>query len=237
MSVARLTNPTNLLLSSLPQKDYSNVLKLGKLVELNSGEIIGEPGKEVYCTYFPIDCYISLQKKIDSKSDLEIEIIGSEGFYGLNLVLGVKVEMLRAVVESSGSAISINSKLFVEICEKNSALKQKLQNFAYVRLNQLSQMTGCNLFHVLEARLCRWILMVQDCLNSSEFYMTHESLSRKLGVRRSSITIAAGIIQKKKLISYNNGHIIVLDRSKLEASACECYQYNKKIFREFISLH
>jgi len=234
MSPAKLTVHTNFLLASLSQKEYMNVLSLSKLVELNSGEILGEPGKKIKYVYFPINCYISLQKEIDNKSSLEIGIIGPRGFYGLNHVLGVKVTLLRAVVEASGTALSISSKVFLKLCEKNAALKLKLQNYAYVRMSQLSQTTGCNRFHVLDARLCRWILMVQDCLHSSEFYITHECLSRKLGVRRAGVTKAAGILQKKKLISYNKGHIKILDRRKLEALACGCYQLNKETFEQII---
>ena len=118
--------------------------------------------------------------------------------------------------------------------QKNVVLKRKLENYVFVRMSQLSQTTGCNRFHVLDARLCRWILMVQDCLQSSEFYITHECLSKKLGVRRAGVTKAAGILQKKKLISYNKGHIKILDRNKLEALACECYQLNKETYKKII---
>lgn len=234
MSPANLTTPTNLLLASLSQKDYVNILSISKLVEIHSGEILGEPGQDIKYVYFPINCYISLQKYIDKETSMEIGIIGPKGFYGLNHVLGVKVTLLRAVVEVSGTALSISSKLFIKMCEKNAALKLKLQNYAYVRMSQLSQTTGCNRFHVLDARLCRWILMVQDCLESSEFYFTHECLSKKLGVRRAGISKAAGILQKKKLISYNKGHIKILDRSKLETLACSCYQLNKEIYKKII---
>jgi len=234
MSAAKLTAPTNSLLASLSQKEYANILSISKLVELNSGEILGEPGEAIKYVYFPINCYISLQKYIDKKSSLEIGIIGPKGFYGLNYVLGVKITLLRAVVEASGKALSISSKSFLKLCKQNKALKRKLENYAYVRMSQLSQTTGCNRFHVLDSRLCRWILMVQDCLQSSEFYITHESLSKKLGVRRAGVTKAAGILQKKKLITYNKGRIKILDRSKLEALACECYQLNKETYNKII---
>ena len=234
MSPAELIIPTNLLLASLPKKEYLNVLSLSELVELGSGEIIGEPGQVINYVYFPINCYISLQKEIDNKTSLEIGIVGPQGFYGLNFALGVKVTLLRAVVEASGTALRISSKLFLKLCEKNTLLSLKLQNYAYVRMSQLSQTTGCNRFHVLDARLCRWILMVRDCLQSNEFYITHECLSKKLGVRRAGVTKAAGILQKKKLISYNKGHIKILNRNKLEALTCGCYRLNKKIYENII---
>jgi CRP-like cAMP-binding protein len=234
MSPVILATPTNSLLASLSKKDYENILSHCNLVELHSGEILGEPGEEIKYVYFPINCYISLQKKIDTKSDLEIGIIGSQGFYGLNQLLGVGATLLRAVVEAPGTALSISTKAFLKLCKKNSVLKLKLDNYAYVRTNQLSQTMGCNRFHVLDARLCRWILMVQDCLVSSEFYITHECLANKLGVRRAGVTKAAGILQKKNLISYNKGHIKILNRSKLETLACPCYQLNKDTYKKII---
>ncbi len=124
--------------------------------------------------------------------------------------------------------------LFLKMYEKNPALKLKLLNYSYVRMSQLSQTAGCNRFHVLDARLCRWILMVQDCLQSSEFYITHECLANKLGVRRAGVTKAAGILQKKKLISYRMGHLKILDRKGLEAITCGCYQSIKEIYTKIM---
>jgi CRP-like cAMP-binding protein len=222
------------LLASLSQKEYLNILSLSKLVELNSGEILCKPGKEINYVYFPINCYISLQKNIDKNTSLEIGIIGPEGFYGLNLVLGVKATLLRTVVEVSGTALSISSKSFLKIYEKSAAFKLKLQNYAYVRMSQLSQTTGCNRFHALDSRLCHWILMIQDYLKSKEFYITHEHLSKKPVVRRAGVTKAAGILQEKKLISCSKGHIKILGRRKLEALACGCYQLNKEAFKRII---
>lgn len=234
MSAAKLFTPTNLLLASLPQKEYVSILSLGKLVEVNSGEILGEPGKKVTNVYFPINSYISLLKIIDSKSNFEIGIVGPEGMLGINLALGVRISLLCAVVEASGTVLRMSSKLFLEIYEKSAALQLKLRKYAYVRMSQLSQTTGCNRFHVLDARLCRWILMVQDCTKSSEFNITHECLANKLGVRRAGITKAAGVLQKKKLISYSKGRLRILDRRGLEATTCECYQSSKEVYKKIM---
>ena len=234
MSAAKLYTPTNFLLSSLPGKEYKNILSVSKLIRLNSGEILCEAGTKTTAVYFPVDCYISLLKKIDSKSDMEIGSVGPEGMLGINLALKARVTLLHAEVGASGSALYLSTRSFLEICEKSAVLQRKLQNYAYVRMCQLSQTSGCNRFHVLDSRLCRWILTAQDCKHSDELYITHESLSGKLGVRRAGVSIAAGILQKKKLISYNKGQLKIIDRIGLETLACECYRLNKEIYKKIM---
>jgi CRP-like cAMP-binding protein len=165
---------------------------------------------------------------------MEIGSVGPEGMLGINLALQVKVTLLHAVVGTAGSALFLSTKLFLGIYEKSTVLQQKLQNYAYIRMCQLSQTSGCNRFHVLDGRLCRWILTAQDCTHSNELNITHESLSGKLGVRRAGVTKAAGILQKKKLISYSKGHLKILDRRGLETIACECYRLNKEIYKKIM---
>jgi len=123
---------------------------------------------------------------------------------------------------------------FLQIYEKSAILQQKLKAYAYVRMTQLSQTAGCNRFHVVEARLARWILMTQDCAHSNEFHITHEFLSYMLGVRRAGITESAGMLQKKKLICYRHGHLKILDRSGLETAACGCYQASKATYKKIL---
>ena len=234
MSAAKLYTPTNFLLASLPWKEYMHILSLSKLVRLNSGEIISEAGTKITAVYFPIDCYISLLKKIDDNSDMEIGSVGPEGMLGINLALKTKVTLLHAEIGASGSALCLGAKSFLEIYEKSAKFQKKLQNYAYVRMCQLSQTSGCNRFHVLDGRLCRWILTAQDCKHSDELYITHESLSNKLGVRRAGVTKAAGVLQKKKLIIYRKGHLKILNRKGLETLACKCYRLNKEIYRKIM---
>ncbi len=224
----------NLLLASLPRKEYQNFLAHCEPVELVSSEILGEPGEQVRNVYFPIDSFVSLVGPVDSQTSMEVGMVGNEGMIGLNLALGVRFSLLRFIVQGAGTALRMDAVQFLQIYEKSPTLQQKLRAYAYVRMNQLSQTASCNRFHVVNARLARWILMTQDCAHSNEFHITHEFLSYMLGVRRSGITESAGILQKKKLISYSRGHLKVLDRSGLEATACECYQASKKTYKKIL---
>jgi len=225
---------TNLLLASLPRKEYQSFLARCEPVELVSSEILGESGKRVRYVYFPVNSFISLVAPIDSQDSMEVGMVGNEGMLGLNLALGVKYSLLLALVQGAGTALRMDADQFLQIYEKSAILQQKLKAYAYVRMTQLSQTAGCNRFHVVEARLARWILMTRDCAHSNEFHITHEFLSYMLGVRRSGITESAGMLQKKKLISYSWGQLKILDRRGLETAACGCYQASKEAYKQIL---
>lgn len=234
MLATKRISATNLLLASLPREEYQSFLARCEPVELISSEILNEPGKRVRHVYFPTNSFISLVAPIDSQTSMEVGMIGHEGMVGLNLALGIKFSLLRAIVQGAGTALRMDAVQFLQIFEKNTALQQKLRAYAYVRMNQLAQTIGCNRFHVMDARLARRILITQDCAHSNEFHITHEFLSYMLGVRRASITESAGILQKKKLISYSRGRVRILDRSGLEATACECYRASKEKYKKIL---
>ena len=225
---------TNLLLASLPRKEYQRFLEHCHTVELVASEILGEPGKRVRDVYFPVNSFISLIAPIDSHDSTEVGMVGNEGMLGLNLALGVKFSLLHALVQGAGKALRMDADQFLKIFEECATLRQKLRAYAYVRMTQLSQTAGCNRFHVVDARLARWILMTRDCAHSNEFHITHEFLSYMLGVRRAGITEAAGMLQKKKLICYSRGHLKVLDRIGLEVVACRCYQASKATYKKIL---
>jgi len=225
---------TNLLLASLSRKEYQSFLAHCEPVELVFSEILGEPGEKVRDVYFPINSFISLVAPIDSKASVEVGMVGNEGMLGLNLALGVKFSSLRALVQGAGTALRMNADQFLQIYEKSAILQQKLKAYAYVRMTQLSQTAGCNRFHVVSARLARWILMTQDCAHSNEFHITHEFLSYMLGVRRAGITESAEMLQKKKLICYSRGHLKILDRIGLKTVACGCYQASKETYKKIL---
>jgi CRP-like cAMP-binding protein len=224
----------NLLLASLPSKEYQNFLARCEPVELVISEILGEPGEQVRNVYFPIDSFVSLVGPVDDQTSMEVGMVGNEGMIGLSLALGVRFSLLRFLVQGSGSALRMDADQFLQIYEKSPTLQQKLKAYAYVRMNQLSETAACNRFHTVNARLARWILMTQDCAHSNEFDITHEFLSYMLGVRRAGITESAGMLQKKKLISYSRGHLKVLDRSALKATTCGCYQASKETYKKIL---
>lgn len=214
----------NRLLGSLPQKERQRLLAGAERVELASGQVLGEPGDRILHAYFPLDCFISLVMPVDRCASLEVELVGGEGMVGVPLLLGVDVSPLRLLVQGSGTALRIEAARFKREVDDSNLLRKKLHRYLFVLLAQLAQTAACNRFHLLDARLARWLLMTSDRAHSSDFHLTHEVLARMLGVRRVGVTNAAGALQKRRLVSYSRGDIRILDRAGLEAASCGCYQ-------------
>lgn len=220
----------NRLLAALPGKDRQQLLSGCEYVELVFGTILCEPGETIRHVYFPTDSFISLMTPIEGHNSLEVALIGSEGIYGIPLMLGVDVTSWHGVVQGSGSAWRMDAERFSREYKLSVVLQQYLKRYIYVVMTQLAQTAACNRFHVVEERLARWLLMTRDRAHSEGFHITHELLAQVLGVRRVGVTKAAGSLQKKKLISYSRGNVKIRDIGGLEAASCRCYQADKETY-------
>jgi CRP-like cAMP-binding protein len=158
---------------------------------------------------------------------LEVGLVGREGMVGFPLALGVDVSPVRALVQGAGPALKMSAARFRTELKRSPPLQRELNRYINAMIAQISQTAGCNRFHVVEARLARWLLMTRDRVGSGRFRMTHEFLSHMLGVRRVGVTEAATALQRRKLIEYSRGNIIILDDRGLEAACCSCYQIVK----------
>lgn len=192
-------------------------------VELEFGMLLCEPQQPLRQVYFPLSGFISLVATVADHPPLEMGMIGNEGMHGATLVLGVNVAPLQAVVQGAGSALRISATDLRRELSIRPALQAVLGRYLYVLMLQLSQSAACTRFHEVDQRLARWLLMTHDRAHADYFQLTHQFLADMLGVQRSAVTIAAGALQKKKLISYSRGSITVLSRNGLEAASCACY--------------
>lgn len=225
----------NSLLTSLPCGDRKRLFTSLESVELSFAEVLYRIGEPIHYIYFPICGLISLVTPISANAGLEVGLIGNEGMLGITLMLGIDTAPFQALVQGAGTALRINSASFLHELEQNVALQHILKRYLYVSMRQLAQTAACNRFHVVEARLARWLLMTHDRAGADTFHITHISLAYILGVRRVGITKAAHSLQQQNLIYYRRGDITILDRTGLEAVACECYQIDKETYRHTLT--
>src|SRR5688572_30956960 len=224
----------NLLLGGLPSADQQRLMGDRAPVDLTFSETLSEPGDRIRHVYFPIDSFVSLITPGEERAQLEIGLVGNEGMLGVPLLLGVNVSPLRALVQGAGRAWRVSTTTFARELAANAGLRAALNRYLYVFLAQTMQSATCARFHLVEARLARWLLMTRDRAQSNQFHITHEFLAYMLGVRRVGVTSAALALQRRKLIRYTRGDITVLDVRGLEAAACACYEIDKKIYSRVI---
>jgi CRP-like cAMP-binding protein len=224
----------NNLIDGLPNTARKRFLASCELVELAFDTPLAAVGDPIRHVYFPTSSYISLITPIDGAAALEVGLVGSEGMHGVSLMLGVNVTPLNALVQGDGPALRMKAAVFQTEYRSSRVVQGRFNHYLFVLMSQLAQSAACARYHHVEARLARWLLMTQDRAHSDRFHITHRFLAWMLGMRRASVTEAAGILQKKGLVTYKRGEINVLNRRGLEACACSCYRTDLEIYERFM---
>lgn len=232
MPMAHATLVDNRLLQGLPRVDRRRLLDEAELVDLVFDARLCEAGAAYKAVYFPVSGLISLVNSVVGHPPLETGLIGREGMLGATLVLGVQGAPRSAVVQGAGRAWRIAAPALRRIMRESPALRRVLNHYVFVSLSQLAQSAACARFHEVEPRLARWMLLSHDRAEGDRIFLTHQHLAGVLGVRRSAITIAAGVLQQRGVIRYSRGTIEVIDRAGLEAAACGCYAAQEREYAE-----
>lgn len=230
MPKPRVAAVSNHLIDLLPRPDRLRLLALCEPVDLVLSEVLCEAGEPTGFVYFPTEGFISLLTMASGTPGLEVGMVGNEGMLGAHLVLGVGISPVRALVQGSGAAWRIGAKAFRGELARSPALQRSLGRYVYVLMAQQASSSACLRFHPISPRLARWLLMSQDRAHSARFRVTQEFLAYMLGVRRVSVTAAAGGLQQGGLIEYRRGDLTVLDRAGLEAAACGCYTADRQAY-------
>jgi len=194
------------------------------------GEVLYESGSQLRHVYFPTSSIVSLLYVMEDGASAEIAVVGNEGMVGVALFMGGETTPSRALVQSGGQAYRLRGQFLKDEFHRATALQHVLLRYTQALLTQMAQTAVCNRHHSVDQQLCRWLLLSLDRLPSNELSMTQELIANMLGVRREGVTEAARKLQTAGLINYSRGHITVLDRPRLEARACECYQVVKTEF-------
>jgi CRP-like cAMP-binding protein len=214
---------SSLLLLSISDSDYSSLRPHLEYVSLPNHLVLHEAGGKLEFAYFPNRGLISLVVVMKDGRTAEAGIVGNEGFTGTLAAVGLSRSPLHAVVQITGDGFRVEVGALQNTLESAPHLQLMLSRYAAIRSMQVSQTAACNRLHDIGQRLARWLLMTQDRVDSGSLPITHDFLATMLGTDRPSVSQAAGVLQKKMLIEYARGAVKIVNRKKLENSACECY--------------
>jgi CRP-like cAMP-binding protein len=221
----------NSILLSTSEGDYNLLRPHLEYVDLPNHLVLDEPGKLEFA-YFPNRGLISLVVVMKDGKTAEAGVVGNEGFTGTPAAVGLNWSTLQAVVQVSGEGFRVGVGALQNILESASHLRLMLSRYAVIHGMQVAQTAACNRLHNVEQRLARWLLMTQDRVESASLPITHDFLATMLGTDRPTVSLAASDLQKKQIIEYTRGAVKIVNRKKLEDSACECYgvirQYDGK---------
>lgn len=228
------TNPQgkpviNRILLALPEDEFQSIRQDLQYMDLPQHMVLQARGKKLDWVYFLNSGMTSLVCRTKTGQTVEIGVVGNEGFTPIQVAAGLRSSPHEAMMQVGGDGFRLSANVMAQVSQNGSQLPVVLNRYAAVHGLQVAQTAGCNRLHDLEQRLSRWLLLTQDRVGSGLLRITHEFLAMMLGTDRPSVSIAAHALQKRKIIEYTHGAVKILNRKKLEGSACECYG----VIREF----
>jgi CRP-like cAMP-binding protein len=218
----------NRILDRLPGDESSRLLSSSQAVALPHGHEVYR--QEVPHVYFPTTGVFGVVIRMEEGKLVEGTTVGNEGMVGLPAFLGVDFHPFSVVSQVPGEAVQVPVATFLQAHQPGGTLDRLLRRYTLYRLRCANQTGACNTLHCVEERMSRWLLMAHDRAGKDEFLLTHEFLAELLGVRRQTVSIIAGTLQRAGFITYRRGVLRVLDREGLEAASCECYQAMKHLY-------
>jgi CRP-like cAMP-binding protein len=233
------TNPegkpvANAILLAIPDEEFNSIRESLEYVELPHHWVLHEPRQKLEFTYFLNAGMVSLVFKARDGDTVEVGVVGKEGFVPVQAAAGLHRSPHQAVMQVAGNGFRLKLGTLEDALKACPKLQEILHKYAAVHGLQVAQTAGCNRLHDLEQRLARWLLLTQDRVDSGLLRITHDFLATMLGTDRPSVSLAAGALQKKQIIEYTHGAVRVLNRKKLESSACECYGVIRQFSAEMV---
>lgn len=214
----------NRLLASLSTGDVQRISPFLVPISLTSGQTLHDPQHLVENVYFLEEGLCSVVVDLENGGCVEVGLVGRDGFVGVPGFLGSGRTTVRSWIQIAGSGFTVHAKILRELCDESRDLRLNLQRCIEAYIAQTTQIAACNRVHQLEQRLARWLLMCHERVQHENLALTHELLATMLGTRRTTVSVAAGLLQSSGLIHYSRGHLRITDTKKLEEAACECYQ-------------
>lgn len=214
---------SNKILLSIPDAEFRAIRPHLEYLDLPSHLTLHERSEKLHFVCFPNTGLISLVVPMESGQTVEAGIVGNEGASGVPSAVGVARSSLREIVQISGHGFRLSASVTPGLLKITPQFMMTLARYAVVQGMQVSQIVACNRLHRTEQRLARWLLMVQDRVDSGQVKMTHDFLATMLGTNRPTVSSAAAVLQRRKCIEYVRGAVNIVNRKRLETCSCECY--------------
>src|ERR1700674_1114715 len=214
----------NHLLAGLPPGEFRRLMPHLLPYSTKSGEEMHQRTGSSPYVYFPINSVSSLVASSGDGLMVECATVGNAGMVGLPLFVESESVSIQAFTHVAGNGLKMPRSILRAELKREAALCHRLHEYTEALLLFIAQSCACNKMHSQKQRCARWLLLIHDRVGDHTFSLTHEFLAQMLGVRRATVTVAAGDLRMKKLIAYRKGVIQILDRKGLEDMACECYK-------------
>jgi CRP-like cAMP-binding protein len=234
MAPKKSSTIANRLLAGLPAKARAQLARHLEPVSLPRGQVLTKPGVRINYVYFPEGGMVSLVHPLTDGTQIEVGVIGSEGFVGVPVLLAADTSPVEAMVQIPGSALRMRATVFRQQVARIKSLSDAVHRYAQALHVQISQTAACNGRHLLQERLARWLLTARDRADSDELPLSHEFLSMMLGTRRVGVTLALGTFRTAGMIKNRHGRVTIMDRANLEDAACECYRSVKEEYANLL---
>jgi CRP-like cAMP-binding protein len=226
----------NKILAALPPDEFGRMEAKLKPVRLELGETVYMPEQKMEYVYFVTRGVVSLLAALENGATVEAGVIGPEGLVGIPVLLGADSTPNQALVQGEGEALRMSSNDVRTEFRNGGKLRDLTLRYTHTLFTQVAQTAACNRLHTIEQRLARWLLLTQDRVESPEFVLTQDFLSRMLGVRRAGVSVAATTLKQGGLIDYRRGTMMIVDRKGLENYSCECYAIVREEYDRYLAL-
>ena len=236
MSTQHAARPptANRILNALSSAEFERLDSSLEPVELRAGDVLCHPDEPITHVYFPNRGTVSVVSVFADGGSVEVGMVGNEGMFGVCVFLGSISTPLMAQVQLPGEGLRMPSTVLKEEFRQCGLLQDLLLRYTQAFITQVAQTAACNRAHPIDGRVAKWLLMCQDRAHASDLALTHEFIAQMLGIRRAGVTEAANQLKEAGLISYQRGHIRILDRAGLEAYSCECYPLVKQEYARLL---
>jgi CRP-like cAMP-binding protein len=227
---------SNVILASLPAHEFEELVPSLERLRFATGERLFEVEDRPGRVYFIESGLLSLIATLEDGTSIEVAALGREGLAGLVMILGADAAVHTALAQIGGEGIALRTERAREAFRRLPAFQSRVLAYTRMLMAHVTQTAACNTLHTVEQRLARWLLMCSRRIESDTIPLTQEFLSHMLGVRRSGVTVAVGILENEGLITHSRGNVVVTDADGLRGVSCECIKVLTDEFGEFVSV-